>query len=244
MFAGKSQALVLMTTTLENVMEFQSNPIKSSARCSGVDSSISWAPQELSQKSTHCGGLEAKGVVEKRGHTLRTWIRSVLSVALLGLPTAGLCEIVAVGSQIDAFSVGDQFGEELEVDASVRAILFVRDRVADEVVKRALVDEGSVQLQGAGAVFVSDMSEMPDLIRKHVAIPMLRKREYPMGVDQEGSLTRAFPSSEGQPTLLVLEDLRIVRIQQLASIESVRTALAELKSPGESAPAARLKRDD
>jgi len=168
----------------------------------------------------------------------------MLVVALLGLPTAGLSEVVAVGSQIDPFSVSDQFGEELEVDASVRAILFVRDRVADEVVKRALVDEGSVQLQGAGAVFVSDMSEMPDLIRKHVAIPMLRKREYPMGVDQEGSLTRDFPSSEGQPTLLVLEDLQITRIQQLASIESVRTALAELKSPGESAPAARLKRDD
>ena len=95
-----------------------------------------------------------------------------------------------------------------------------------------------IAIDGAGAVYVADMSGMPELIRQYVAIPLLRKRGYTIGVDQSGSLTRDFPSHEKQPTLLVLDGLRITRLEQLASIEAVRTALAQLKAPETAAPAA------
>ena len=168
-----------------------------------------------------------------------TLARKVMLVAvLLCVPAAGSAETVEVGSQIGAFSVDDQFGKPLAVDGSIRAILFVRDKVSAEVMKRALADQGSAQLTGAGAVYVADMSGMPELIRKYVAIPLLRKRGYTIGVDQSGSLTRDFPSHEKQPTLLVLDELRITRIEQLASIEAVRTARAKLEASGTAAPAA------
>ncbi len=189
-----------------------------------------------------CTGLGARPLRRLAGREIAgpglTHIRAILVAVLLCLPAAGSAETVEVGSQISSFSVADQFGKPLAVDDSVRAILFVRDRVSAEVMKRALADQGSAQLAGAGAVYVSDMSGVPELIRKYVAIPMLRKRGYAIGVDQSGSYTRDFPSHEKQPTLLVLDGLRITRLEQLASIEAVRTALAQLKAPETAAPAA------
>ena len=181
----------------------------------------------------------------------RLCLQALLAAGLLSLPTAVSAETVEVGKQLEAvstetvevgkqfeaFSLEDQFGKPLAVDESVRAILFVRDRVADEVMKRALADEGPTQLAGAGAVYLSNMDGMPPLIRKYIAIPMLRQRAYAVGVDQDSSHTGDFPSREGQPTLLVLEDLRITRIEQLESIEVVRATLAQLTPPGKGAPA-------
>lgn len=161
----------------------------------------------------------------------RLCIQAILATGLLALPWTSSAETIEVGQRLAAFSLDDQFGKLLAVDESVRAILFVRDRVADEVMKRALADEGTTQLAGAGAVYLSNMDGMPPLIRKYIAIPMLRQRTYPVGVDQDSSHTGDFPSAEGQPTLLVLEDLRITRIEQLASIEIVRATLAELTPP-------------
>jgi len=183
-------------------------------------------------------GSEQKRVTMKPERKLslgvaRLCFHAILAAGWLCLPTAISAETVAEGQQIEAFSLDDQFGKPVAVDESVRAILFVKDRVADEVMKRALADEGSAQLDESGAVYLSNMDGMPPLVRKMVALPMLRRRAYAVGVDLDSSHTGGFPSREGQPTLLLLEDLRITRIEQLESIEAVRAVLTRLAPPKE-----------
>lgn len=158
-------------------------------------------------------------------------MRIFLLALLLALPLTGLAEPLQVGSQLDAFSIEDQFGKSHAVDGSLRAILFTRDMDAGELVKAALSEEGSARLAGAGALYVSDVSGMPGLVRRIFAIPSMRKRAYPMGLDVDGSLTRDFPSTEGRATLLVLDGLRVTRIEELDSPEAIRAALSGLAAP-------------
>ena len=77
-------------------------------------------------------------------------MRIFLLALLLALPLTGLAEPLQVGSQLDAFSIEDQFGKSHAVDGSLRAILFTRDMDAGELVKAALSEEGSARLAGAG----------------------------------------------------------------------------------------------
>ena len=155
-------------------------------------------------------------------------MRVALVGLLLWLPLAASAETLGVGSRLDAFSIDDQFGKPQQVDASLRAILFTRDMDAGELVKSALADDGPAQLAGAGALYLSDVSGMPGLVRRIFAIPSMRKRAYSMGLDVDGSLTRDFPSAEGRATLLVLDRLQITRVEELASPEALRAALARL----------------
>ena len=162
-------------------------------------------------------------------------MRMFLLTALLCLPLAATAEPLQVGSQLEAFSIEDQFGNTHAIDGSLRAILFTRDMEAGEVVKAALSEDGPAQLAGAGALYVSDVSGMPGLVRRIFAIPSMRKRPYAMGLDVDGSLTRDFPSVEARATLLVLEELEVTRIEELGSPEALRAALAGLAGPASGA---------
>lgn len=166
---------------------------------------------------------------------VRALLAEVLVAGCLCLPALA-AETLEVGGRIEPFSIEDQFGESHAVDASLRAILFTREMKAGEIVKRALADEGSAQLSTAGALYVSDVSGMPALVRRLFAIPGMRKRGYAMGLDIDGSLTRDFPSAEGRATLLVLDRLQVKRIEELDSPEALSAALARLRDP-ESTPA-------
>jgi hypothetical protein len=157
----------------------------------------------------------------------------VLLISLLGGPAAA--GPYAEGARIPALSLPDQHGETRQIDANVRAILFARDMDGGGVLKEALAESGPSLLEGAGAVYVADVSRMPGLIRRFFALPSLRRRDYPILIDTDGSATERFPSSEGQATLMVLDSLRLVGVSHFGSAAELRAALEKAR-PAEEPP--------
>jgi hypothetical protein len=92
-------------------------------------------------------------------------------------------------------------------------------------VKQALATDGAEFLQHR-AVYVSDVSRMPAVIRNTFALPALRRRDYRIALDESGEVTRDIPSVEGKPTLLVLDAGTIVSIADPSSAEELREAVA------------------
>jgi hypothetical protein len=147
-----------------------------------------------------------------------------LLVLLLVAGRAG-GETLAVGSSLPPRTLPDQHGTLHAIDESVRLVLFTRDMQGGGVVKDALQGEGRRFLEGHRAVYVSDVSRMPGLIRAAIAKPRLRGRGYPILLDEEGTATADFPAAEGRATLLFLERLRVTRLEQVATVEELRRAL-------------------
>ncbi len=137
-----------------------------------------------------------------------------------------------VGSRIASFALEDQHGQSRVVDANVRAILFSRDMDGGAIVKEVLAEGGAETLEATATVYVADVSGMPGIIRRIVAEPRMRKRPYPMLLDRDGELTRGVPSEKGKATLLVLERLRVVRIEYFAGADALAAALARRHAPG------------
>jgi hypothetical protein len=151
---------------------------------------------------------------------------NALGIALI--LAAAAAEPYAVGAQLEPFSLQDQHGRAHAVDASVRALLFTREMSAGDIVKQGLTESGAQLLAGAGAVYVSDISGMPALVRRLMALPRLRQRPYPILLDFDGSVTQRIPGGAGQPVLLVLDELRIAEIRTLASAQELVAALRAL----------------
>lgn len=132
------------------------------------------------------------------------------------------------GNTLAAFSITDQRDAKHDVDASIRVILFSSDMDANSLMKEVLEKEGKEKLAQAGAVYVADISRMPGVITSLFALPSMRKRDYPMLLDREGTLTATWPRRDEQVTLITLDQLRVVKIEYLASADAIRERLAEL----------------
>ena len=131
-------------------------------------------------------------------------------------------------ASIAAFSLEDQHGVVRRVDESVRGVLLSRDMTGGDFVKAALAEDGPKLLDAAGVLYVADVSRMPSLIRKTFAEPAMRRRPYPMLLDRDGAATKDLPRADERALLLVLDRLRVVRVEELGSADAVRGALAAL----------------
>jgi hypothetical protein len=94
-------------------------------------------------------------------------------------------------------------------------------------VKEALQADGRGFLERHHALYVSDVSRMPGIIRATIAKPRLRGRGYPILLDEEGTATADLPAADGKATLLFLEKLRVVRVEQVALVEELRGAIEQ-----------------
>ena len=153
----------------------------------------------------------------------------LLAAALLRAGAAA-AQTLAVGSAFPALTLEDQHGTVHAIDASLRAVLFSRDMDGGGIIRKALdrpLEEDALAfLARHGAVCVADVSRMPGLIRRTIAKPRMRRRPYPLLLDEEGRVTAALPSAAGRATLIRLDALRIVAVEHHDSPEALRAALA------------------
>jgi hypothetical protein len=150
---------------------------------------------------------------------------------VLLVATRAGAEPLAAGSTLPPLRLPDQHGEIHAIDESVRVVIFTRDMKGGGIVKEALGDDGSAFLERNHALYVSDVSRMPGIIRSAIAKPRLRGRGYPILLDEEGKPTADFPTTEGRATLLLLEKLRVVRVEQVGSVEELREAVEPAPEP-------------
>lgn len=119
----------------------------------------------------------------------------------------------------------DQHDRASQIGPSTAMVLFTRDMDGGALAKEALADGGRQALEAARAVYVSDVSRMPSLIRSMFALPALRRRLYPVVLDETGYATAALPHRPGTVTILQLNDLHITSVSFAASSAEVRAAV-------------------
>lgn len=136
--------------------------------------------------------------------------RALLGVALLAAVASAAP--LAVGDRMPALALEDQHGRPGAVGEGTRVVLVSRDMEAGDVVKRALAGRDQAFLDGHGIVYVANVSGMPAFVTRLFALPRMRERPYRMLLDRDGEATRDVPAVQGRPTVLALENGRIVRV--------------------------------
>jgi hypothetical protein len=148
----------------------------------------------------------------------------IAAVFVLGLRIAAAATL-APGMALPALTLADQHDQTVSLGPEIRIVIFGRDMDAAEIVEKALADGGATLLAEADAVFVSDISGMPGMIRKFMALPAMRRRPYRMVLDRDGDATVEFPVEKGKVTLLRLNALQIEAVEYVDSAPSLRAAL-------------------
>lgn len=133
----------------------------------------------------------------------------------------------AEGELISSFQLQDQFENEVAVSATTKVLLFSRSMKGGDIIKDAL-EQLKVDNQHSfeSLVYVADISGMPSLIARFVAIPQMKDLPFSMGLDREGDVTKMLPGEEDKATLIRLDKLKIIDV---VIIESSEALLKELK---------------
>jgi hypothetical protein len=135
-------------------------------------------------------------------------------------------QTIAEGQHLDPFTLTDQFEKSVTINNETRAIIFSREKSTANLVKKAYETIPVKDRHQAETVFISDISNMPGMISRFIAIPALKERDYQVLLDKEGEKTRQFPSREGKLTLILLDNkLRIKKLTYLDSVDTLKPYL-------------------
>jgi hypothetical protein len=146
-------------------------------------------------------------------------------LVLLVVTVVAGAQPVAVGSRLSPLKLQDQHDNAAEVGSVVRLLLFTRDMAGGTLVKDALAERDQHFLDACHAAYIADVSGMPSVVTRLMALPRMRKRPYRVLLDRDGELTASLPYVPDTATLLELEQLRVTRVAHLRTVDEVRTAL-------------------
>jgi hypothetical protein len=127
----------------------------------------------------------------------------------------------------DAFpplSLPDQYGEQRAITAETRLVLFAADRPASDVLNGFLKAQPGDLLAQRRAEYVADISSMPALITRLVALPRMRERPYRILLVEEASMVDFLPR---QPSAVTVLRLTEGSVDEVLFAES-ENALAEI----------------
>lgn len=136
----------------------------------------------------------------------------------LGLSAASL----EVDSNIEDITIKDQFEKEHKLDANVKTILFASDKGTSDLLKDYLLplSENKNILEENGAVYVADISGMPSLISKFIALPKMKK--YPFSVMLlDDSNKDNFTKEDGKIIVYSIEDGKVSKIDKISTSEEL-----------------------
>lgn len=136
-------------------------------------------------------------------------------VACLPLHAAG------TGESLSGIQLKDQFGKMHSLEPTVKRIYFTHDMAGGKLLKAALGDKGQAVLDSQQAVAITDVSQMPAMIRSMMAMPAMKKRSYLIWIDETGKVLADLPRKPDQVTVIELDHQKITSVRFAADEKSL-----------------------
>ncbi|WP_417763273.1 hypothetical protein [Shewanella sp.] len=149
---------------------------------------------------------------------------------LLMVSFSGWASEFAIGDRLPNAQFEDQFANAAVVNNETRWVVFTRSMAGAEVVQEALAGATTAQLSHAHLIYVADISGMPSLIFKLVALPKMQDLGYSIALDKEGEFTKYYPVADGTAALLDLKEMQLTQIRYFDSASALKDALQPLLS--------------
>ena len=144
---------------------------------------------------------------------------------MLLLPGGLAAGQLEVGGRLPALGFEDQFGQEHRLDEQARLVLFLPDRRAARIARKALRDQDQAALVARGIVGIGDISGMPLLITYALALPKLRDQPWLVLLGKAAEDTAVFPRQAEAVTLIRLEAGGITAVEYFTHKDRLREAL-------------------
>ena len=160
---------------------------------------------------------------------------SWLAVGLALLLSSGCASTpvppLSIGNQVDFSLLEDQFGNKFVHQDNMQLALYVDSMKAKNLVRDSLNDVDITCMKEGRVVYLADISGMPSLISKLIAIPRMRDYPYPIWLDKDGLATEALPVRDDAVTVLTIDHLAITGMDYFLDVPQLVQRLAKECGP-------------
>lgn len=137
-------------------------------------------------------------------------IKKFLFTVFLGL--SAFANSLTIGNDLPTLTIKDQFEKEHTVDANIKTIIFSATKSEGVTIKEFLLAKDKDYLTTNKAVYVADITGMPSLITKFIAMPKMKDYPFPVLLVDEAHKT-LFPVKEDMISVISLENGKITDIK-------------------------------
>ena len=140
----------------------------------------------------------------------------LISTIFLGL--TAFANPLAVGNDLPTLKIKDQFEKEHTLNANIKTILFASDKATSDMLRDYLLplSEKENILEKNNAVYIADISGMPSLISKYIALPKMKK--YPFSILLLDDTNKDnFTKEDGKIIVYTLDNLKVTNITKIST---------------------------
>lgn len=136
----------------------------------------------------------------------------------LGLNAAPL----NIDSVVENLQIKDQHEKVQTIDNNTKLILFASDKNTSDLLRDYLLplSQNENILEKNSAVYVADISGMPSLISKFIALPKMKK--YPFSILLlDDTNKELFTKEDGKIIVYSLEDGKVTKIEKISTTDEL-----------------------
>ena len=137
-------------------------------------------------------------------------IKKFLFTVFLGL--SAFANSLTIGNNLPTLTIKDQFEKEHTADANIKTIIFSATKSEGVTIKEFLLAKDKDYLTTNKAVYVADITGMPSLITKFIAMPKMKDYPFSVLLIDEANKT-LFPVKEDMISIISLENGKVTDIK-------------------------------
>ncbi|AXX96449.1 MULTISPECIES: hypothetical protein [Arcobacter] len=145
-------------------------------------------------------------------------IKKLLLTIFLGL--SAFANSLTVGNNLPVLTIKDQFEKDHTVDAKIKTIIFSATKEESNTIKEFLNSKGNDFLTTNNIAYVADITGMPSLISKFVALPKMKNYSFPILLIDEDNKA-LFPVQEDKITIITLDNSKITDVKFIKTAEDL-----------------------
>ena len=145
-------------------------------------------------------------------------MKKILFVAALLIAT--FANALNIGDSTPTFEIKDQFEKMHKISADAKTIIVAESRGTSVIIREYLLTKDTNFLETNKAHYIADISGMPSLISKFIALPKMKK--YPFSillVNEEQA--KSFSTKEDQITVYSVENGKVTNVKYITTTEEL-----------------------
>jgi hypothetical protein len=154
--------------------------------------------------------------------------RKIVLTVLLSLSlysSLSLAALLKLGDTLTESKFIDQFDQTHSVGKQTKMLFFAKSKHAGSLMTDIISDLASDHLHKQNAVYIADISGMPSLVSRFIALPRMRDITTPILLVREAENASWLPSKEDKVTVIKVVDGKVAQIDFTAEKERLRRLL-------------------
>ena len=149
-------------------------------------------------------------------------MKQILFATLFILQAVATAAVLQAGASLPSINLKDQHEKPYALGPDTRLVFFASEMGGSRLMTKALDTLPPTALKDKNAVYIADISGMPEIFSTIVAVPRLQKMAYPVALIRDAREGASLPRKPGTVTVLKVDAGKVSAIEFAGDLQQIK----------------------